>query len=343
MDKATLASFLQPVRLPPDPRVLVGTATSDDAGVVRLTPDLALVQTVDFFPPMVDDAGWFGRITAANALSDVYAMGGTPHSCVDVLALPDDVPPWIPGEILNGAIEKVVEAGAVLVGGHTITDKELKFGLSVTGTVHPDRIVTNAGARVGDALVLTKPLGSGFLCTALKKEALADAEALALMEIMATLNRAAGEAMVETGVHAATDITGFGLLGHACGMADAANVTFRLVARTLPWMEALDATRIRKYVCGGLKRNLAYGAGGSKVRFAPDVADDDKAVVADPQTSGGLLISVAPERLSTLLAALERRGVTTRAVVGEVSRADRRVPRGGVNTAVTTAAASTRA
>lgn len=318
MDKATLASYLQPVRLPPDPRVLVGTATSDDAGVVRLTPDLALVQTVDFFPPMVDDAGWFGRITAANALSDVYAMGGTPHSCVDVLALPDDVPPWIPGEILNGAIEKVVEAGAVLVGGHTITDKELKFGLSVTGTVHPDRIVTNAGARAGDVLVLTKPLGSGFLCTALKKEALSDAEALALMEVMATLNRAAGEAMVETGVHAATDITGFGMLGHACGMADGAGLTFRLRARSLPRMEALDATRIRKYVCGGLKRNLAYGAGTSRVRFAADVSDDDKAVVADPQTSGGLLIAVAPDRLATLLAALERRGVATRAVVGEV-------------------------
>lgn len=318
MDKATLASFLQPVRLPPDPRVLVGTATSDDAGVVRLTPDIALVQTVDFFPPMVDDAGWFGRVAAANALSDVYAMGGTPHSCVDVLALPDDVPGWIPAEILNGAIEKVVEAGAVLVGGHTITDKELKFGLAVTGTVHPDRIVTNAAARAGDALVLTKPLGSGFLCTALKKEALSDAEALAVMEVMATLNRGASEAMVETGVHAATDVTGFGLLGHACGMADGAGVTLRVRARALPWMAGLDATRIRKFMCGGLKRNLAYGAGGAKVRFAADVSDDERALVADPQTSGGMLIAVAPERLATLLAALERRGVTTRAVIGEV-------------------------
>lgn len=316
MDKERLSSFLQPVRLPHDPRILVGTATSDDAGVVLLRPDLALVQTVDFFPPMVDDATWFGRVAAANALSDVYAMGGVPHSCVDVLAVPDDIPPWIPGEIVTGAIEKVVEAGAVLVGGHTVTDRELKFGLAVTGTIHPDRIVTNAGARPGDALVLTKPLGSGFLCTALKKEALTEAETLALVTEMATLNRAASEAMVEVGVHAATDVTGFGVLGHACGMADGAGVTLRIVARALPRMPALDEARIRGFVCGGLKRNLAYG--GRRVRYAPGVSDDERAVFADPQTSGGLLIAVAADRLDRLLAALETRGVGTRAVVGDV-------------------------
>lgn len=323
MDKQTLSSFLQPVRLPPDPRVLVGTATSDDAGVVLLRPDLALVQTVDFFPPMVDDPAWFGRVAAANALSDVYAMGGVPHSCVDMLAVPDDVPPWVPGDIVNGAVEKVVEAGAVLVGGHTITDKELKFGLAVTGTIHPDRIVTNAGARPGDLLVLTKPLGSGFLCTALKKEALTEPEVLALMEVMATLNRAASEAMVEVGVHAATDVTGFGLLGHACGMADGAGVTVRVRAAALPRIEALDDARIRRFVCGGLKRNLAYGTSGP-VRFGPGVADETKALAADPQTSGGLLIAVAPDRLDPLLRALAARGVATRAVVGEV------LPRGDV-------------
>lgn len=316
MDKEKLSSFLQPVRLPPDPRILVGTATSDDAGVVLLRPDLALVQTVDFFPPMVDDATWFGRVAAANALSDVYAMGGVPHSCVDVLAVPDDIPPWIPGEIVAGAVEKVVEAGAVLVGGHTVTDRELKFGLAVTGTIHPDRVVTNAGARPGDALVLTKPLGSGFLCTALKKEALSETETLELVAEMATLNRAASEAMVEVGVHAATDVTGFGVLGHACGMADGAGVTLRIEARALPRMAALDATRIRTFVCGGLKRNLAYGE--RRVRYAAGVADDERAVFADPQTSGGLLIAVASDRLDRLLAALEARGVGTRAVVGDV-------------------------
>lgn len=295
----------------------MGTATSDDAGVVALTPEIALVQTVDFFPPMVDDPRWFGRITAANSLSDVWAMGGTPHSCVDVLAIPDDIPGYVPGEILNGAVEKVTEAGAVLVGGHTINDKELKFGLAVTGTIHPDRIVTNAGAKVGDVLVLTKPLGSGFLCTAIKREDLDEAETLRVMEIMATLNRGASEAMVEVGVHAATDITGFGLLGHACGMADGAGLTFRVRGDALPRIEGVEAHMTRKNTCGGLKRNAAYGEGHG-VTWAPGVTEEARLLIADPQTSGGLLIAVAPERLSTLLASLERRGVETRAVVGEV-------------------------
>ena len=295
----------------------MGTATSDDAGVVALTPEIALVQTVDFFPPMVDDPRWFGRITAANSLSDVWAMGGTPHSCVDVLAIPDDIPGYVPGEILNGAVEKVTEAGAVLVGGHTINDKELKFGLAVTGTIHPDRIVTNAGAKVGDVLVLTKPLGSGFLCTAIKREDLDEAETLRVMEIMATLNRGASEAMVEVGVHAATDITVFGLLGHACGMADGAGLTFRVRGDALPRIEGVEAHMTRKNTCGGLKRNAAYGEGHG-VTWAPGVTEEARLLIADPQTSGGLLIAVAPERLSTLLASLERRGVETRAVVGEV-------------------------
>lgn len=298
--------------------MLVGTATSDDAGVVRLTPDIALVQTVDFFPPMVDDPTWFGRVAAANSLSDVFAMGGQAHSCVDVLALPEDVPPWVPGDILNGAIEKVVEAGAVLVGGHTITDKELKFGLAVTGTVHPDRIVTNAAARPGDALVLTKPLGSGFLCTAIKRGDLPEADALRVMEWMATLNRAASEAMVEVGVHAATDVTGFGLTGHACGMADGANVTLRIRGASIPRMEGVEAHMTRRNTCGGLRRNASYAEGAGRVSHRADVLEESRLLADDPQTSGGLLIAVAPERLSALLAALERRGVATRAVIGEV-------------------------
>jgi selenide, water dikinase len=296
--------------------VLVGTSTSDDAGVVSLTPDIALVQTVDFFPPMVDDPTWFGRVAAANSLSDVWAMGGRPHSCVDVLALPDDVPTWVPGDILNGAIEKVTEGGAVLVGGHTIVDKELKFGLSVTGTIHPDKIVTNAGSRPGDVLVLTKPLGSGFLCTAIKKEGLSEAEELRVMEVMATLNKDASEAMVEVGVHSATDVTGFGVLGHACGMADGAGVTLRVRARDLPKIEGLDVSRMKKYVCGGLKRNLSWG--DSHIRWGSGLTDEDKGLVADPQTSGGLLIAVPADRLDRLLAALKARGVATRAVIGDV-------------------------
>ena len=290
--------------------------------MVRLSKDVALVQTVDFFPPMVDDPYWFGRVGAANSLSDVWAMGGTPLSCVDVLALPRDVPDSVPGDILNGAVEKVTEAGAVLVGGHTVVDKELKFGLCVTGTIHPDRIVTNAASRPGDVLVLTKPLGSGFLCTAIKRDALDEAMTMRVMEVMATLNKEAGEAMVEVGVHSATDVTGFGVVGHACGMADGAGVTLRIRAKDLPRIEGLEPFMTAQNTCGGLKTNRSYGegtaGGASRVRFGPDVTEADRLLVADPQTSGGLLMAVPPERLSRLLAELERRGVATRAVIGEV-------------------------
>jgi selenide,water dikinase len=243
-------------------------------------------------------------------------MGGTPHSCTDVLALPADVPTGVPAEILNGAIEKVSEAGAVLVGGHTITDKELKFGLAVTGTIHPDRVITNAGARPRDVLVLTKPLGSGYLCTALRGGRLTDAEALVVMEVMATLNRAAAEAMVEAGANAATDVTGFGVLGHAIGMADGANVTIRLRAADLPRIPGLEAHVTEKDVCGGLRRNLAYA--DPRTTWGPGVSEADRGLAADPQTSGGMLISVPAARLMTLLDGLAARGVGTRAVVGEV-------------------------
>lgn len=315
MDKARLSALLASVRVPHDPRVLVGTSTSDDAGVVRLTPDLALVQTVDFFPPMVDDPAWFGRVAAANSISDVYAMGGTPVSAVSILAIPDDLPDGVVPAILNGAVDVCEQAGCAFVGGHTVTDREIKFGLCVTGTVHPDRVATNAGARPGDRLVLTKPLGSGFLNTAIKRGTLPEAEAERVMALMATLNREAAEAMNEVGPHAATDVTGFGLLGHALGMADASGATLRLEAAAVPWIEGLAEHMTRRNTCGGLTRNLAYAQG--RVRFAGGTEAQHQ-VLADPQTSGGLLISVAAERLPALLAALARRGVATRAVVGEV-------------------------
>jgi selenide,water dikinase len=317
-----------PVRLPPDPRVLVSIGTSDDAGVVRVRDDLAVVQTVDFFPPMVDDPTWFGRIGAANSLSDIWAMGGTPLCAVDMLALPDDIPSYVPAQILNGAVEKIVEAGAALVGGHTIVDKGLKFGLAVTGTVHPDRIVTNAAAKAGDVLVLTKPLGLGFIATAIKREAISEEDALPALEVMATLNKAAGEAMVEAGVRAATDVTGFGLLGHACGMADAANVTFRFRARDLPRLPGIEKHLTKKNECGGLKKNLAYGGADGHARYGPGVSEVDQALFADPQTSGGMLMCVPSDRLQGLLHGLERRGVATRAVIGEV------VPRAGASVEV---------
>ena len=322
MDKGRLAALLAPVRVPHDPRVLVGTSTSDDAGVVRLSADLALVQTVDFFPPMVDDPRWFGRVAAANSISDVYAMGGTPVSAVSILAIPDDLPEGVVPEILNGAVDVCEEAGCAFVGGHTVADKDVKFGLCVTGTIHPDRIATNAGAKVGDRLVLTKPLGNGFLNTAIKRGKLpADVEERVL-RLMSTLNRAGAEAMNEVGVHAATDVTGFGLLGHGIGVADASRVTLRLQAAAVPWIEGLAQHIDPKNVCGGLNRNLAYAKG--RVHFAGGTPAQHQ-VLADPQTSGGLLISVAADRLPRLLQALERRGVATRAVIGEV------VPRGDVS------------
>jgi len=306
---------LAPVRVPQDPRVLASSETADDAGVVRLRDDLALVQTVDFFPPMVDDPVWFGRIGAANSLSDVYAMGGTPVAAVCVYALPDKVPEGAPAAILQGAVETCVEAGAPLVGGHTVRDTEIKFGLAVSGTVHPDHIVSNASARAGDVLILTKPLGSGFLCTALKAGRLSEREEQHVMEVMATLNKAAAEAMVEVGVNSATDLTGFGLLGHAIGMAEASGVTMQIDAAAVPWMESLEKFATSKFMCGGLKKNMAYARDHVAWRGGTPMQRD---VLADPQTSGGLFISVAAEKADALLAALAQRGVATRAVVGEV-------------------------
>ena len=308
-------ALLAPVRLPDNPNVLVSSKTADDAGVVKLSDDLALVKTVDFFPPMVDDPTWFGRVGAANSISDIYAMGATPVAAVAVYALPPKLPEHVPAAILNGAIEKLTEADAPLIGGHTVKDTEIKFGLSVTGTIHPDKIVENSNAKAGDKLVLTKPLGSGYLCTAIKAGALPEDITMRVMEVMAALNRSAGEAMVEVGVNAATDMTGFGVVGHAIGMAQASNTTVRLFAAEAPWIEGLEDFALPKFTCGGLKKNMAYAEGFVDWRGGTEM---QRAVLADPQTSGGMLISVAEDKLDTLLTALADRGVETRAIVGEV-------------------------
>lgn len=302
-----------PVRIPPHPDVLVGSATADDAGVMRLTDEIALVTTVDFFPPMVDDPYDFGRVGAANSLSDVYAMGGRPISAVCIFGLPDAIPASAPAQILQGAVDTLVRADATLLGGHTVRDSEVKFGLAVTGVVHPNRIASNAGARPGDALVLTKPLGSGFLCTALRRGVLSDDEVRGVVDLLATLNREACEAMNEVGVHAATDVTGFGLVGHALGMAQASGVTLRIEAGSVPLVEGLERHATRENVCGGLNRNREYAEGRVAWRAGSALQRD---AICDPQTSGGLLISVASDRLPALIAALAARGVPTRAVVG---------------------------
>ncbi len=310
-----------------DLRVLVGLETGDDAAVIELTPEIALVETVDIFTPIVDDPFDFGRIAAANALSDIYAMGAKPLSALSFVAWPmADLGPEGLGQILQGAQSVCDEAGIVLAGGHSIVDKEPKFGLFVTGTVHPQRIVRNDGAQAGDVLVLTKPIGTGILTTARKRGLIGDADLAEAVTNMTTLNAAAAEAMIEVGVHACTDVTGFGLLGHLANVLRASSVRLQesLGARidfdAVPLLAKVrDLTEAG--VCpGGTKRNLAYAA--PDVKFSKDFSEADQLLLADAQTSGGLLICVSATKLDKLLVALSRRDVPVRAVIGQVVAAD---------------------
>lgn len=296
--------------------LLVGYETGDDAGVYRLTPDLALIQTVDFFTPVVDDPYTYGAIAAANSLSDVYAMGGRPLLALNIVCYPCHGDLEVLSEILRGGAAKVAEAGALLVGGHTVQDEEPKYGLAVTGTVHPDRLVTNAGARPGDALILTKPLGTGIITTAIKG-GLASPD---LIEIacatMATLNRSAAEAMQEVGVHACTDITGFGLIGHALEMARASEVTLYLEADRVPLLPEVRELASAGCIPGGTFSNRVYFQ--PEVAVQKDLTEEEQLIFFDAQTSGGLLIAVPPERADALLRQLNQRGVGEAALIGEV-------------------------
>jgi len=278
-----------------DPRLLVGSASSDDAGVVRVRDDLALVQTVDFFTPIVDDPYDFGRIAAANALSDVYAMGGEPVTALNLVAFPlERLGPDVLGEILRGGGDVVRAAGALLVGGHSIDDPEPKYGLAVTGTVHPDAVLTNAGGRAGDALVLTKPLGVGAISTALKRGHGADLLPAAV-EVMTTLNAGAARAARTAGAHGMTDVTGFGLLGHLREMAAASGVAAEVHAGAVPAIAGVEALlRDDDAVSGGSRRNRAHAE--TFARFADDVEEWRRRLVCDATTSGGLLVAVAPGR-----------------------------------------------
>lgn len=282
-----------------DPRLIVGHETFDDAGVFVLSPDLALVQTVDFFAPIVDDPYTFGQIAAANALSDVYAMGGEPLTALNIVGFPSGkLPIEVLTDILRGGQDKVHEAGALVVGGHTIIDEELKFGLAVTGRVHPDRVLTNAAACVGDRLVLTKPLGTGILATAEKQGRLSTSAAAQLHGVMATLNRDASRAALDVGVRCATDVTGFGLLGHALHIARASEVTLRFRVADVPELPgARDAWRAGVRT-GGAERNEAYLR--DRVDWSSS-ADADRALLIDPQTSGGLLVAVPASRVRDYL------------------------------------------
>jgi selenide,water dikinase len=294
------AAELLPIvrRLPAseDPRLLVGSASSDDAAVFQVRPDLALVQTVDFFTPIVDDPYDFGRIAAANALSDVYAMGGTPLTALNLVAFPLE---RLGGElleaILRGGLAVADAAGCAVVGGHSIDDPEPKYGMAVTGIVDPGAMLTNAGGRAGDALVLTKPLGAGAITTAQKRGAADPAELAAAVEAMVTLNDVAGQQAVAAEAHAATDVTGFGLLGHLHNLARESGLAAVVEAAELPVLEgALDHLGDGRGQSGGGRRNRAYAE--EFTSFAEGVSEARRALACDPVTSGGLLIAVAPER-----------------------------------------------
>lgn len=282
-----------------DPRLIVGSGTMDDAGVFVLSDDLALIQTVDFFAPIVDDPYLFGQIAAANALSDVYAMGGEPLTAMNIVAFPSGkLPLEVLREILRGGQDKVHEAGALVVGGHTIIDEELKYGLSVTGRAHPKRLLTNAAARVGDRLVLTKPIGTALLATVAKSGTLAAPEASALHESMRTLNRAASEAALALGATCATDITGFGLLGHASHIARASGVTIRIRASQVPTLPGARDAAERGVKTGGADRNAAWL--DALVDWGTASATD-RALLIDPQTSGGMLVALRPEQVASYI------------------------------------------
>jgi selenide,water dikinase len=308
-----------PARLD-NPDVLVGLETGDDAAVYRLRPDLALVVTTDFFTPIVDDAYTFGAIAAANALSDIYAMGAQPLMAVNLVAFPiKELGPSVLAEILRGGLDKVREAGIDILGGHSIDDREPKYGLAVTGTVHPDRIRRNRGGRPGDRLVLTKPLGTGVISTAIKHQVASPGSAAAAIESMLRLNRDAADAMATVEVHAATDVTGFGLLGHLHYMAAASGLAARVEAASVPMLPEAEMLADAGEVPGGTRSNERFLA--SRVRWPADLPAARQVVLCDAQTSGGLLMAVPETAAEPLLAALQTRGVAG-AVIGELTQGE---------------------
>jgi selenide,water dikinase len=321
---ADLSRVLATLPPPSHPDLLVGTSTSDDAGVFRLRPDLAIVQTVDFFAPIVDDPFTFGQVAAANALSDVYAMGGDPCTALNVAAFPRDLPIEILAEILRGGIEKAREAGVVVVGGHTLVDDEVKYGMAVTGTIHPDRIWRNVGARPGDALILTKPLGTAVVTTAVKRGAEIATALAAAVASMTTLNAAASHAMRDFEVHACTDVTGFSLLGHAYEMANGSRVALHIDATTLPLLPQARELAAGGITTGGCHRNREWLA--DKVRVAATIPPELIELAFDPQTSGGLLFAVPQPIAATAIATLHRANIPTATIVGHVQQRDGTAP-----------------
>jgi len=300
-----------------DPNLIAGMERAEDAGVYKLNDDLAIVQTIDFFTPIVDDPYTFGQVAVANALSDVYAMGGRPLTAMNIVCFPvKTMDISVLREILAGGLDKMREAGVILVGGHSVEDQELKYGLGVTGVIHPAKVVFNTGARVGDKLILTKPLGTGIINTALKG-GMADEKAVAKsISCMVTLNRTASELMMEVDVHACTDVTGFGLLGHACEMIEGTNVGMAVYSSAVPVFPEAKEFATMGLIPAGTYGNKEFRL--HMVEVATDISSDMLLILFDAQTSGGLLISVPSPGAEELLKKLHDEGIGEAAIIGEI-------------------------
>jgi selenide,water dikinase len=313
--------FLLPLlgMLPPitDPNVIVGSSTADDAAIYRLNDDLALVLTTDFFTPIVDSPRDFGRVAAANALSDVYAMGGKPVSALSIVGFPDSLPATVLGEILAGANEIAAAASIAIVGGHTIKSEEPIFGLAVTGTIHPNRVLANAGAKPGDVLVLTKPLGLGIISTAAKNDQDSQNAIVEAIRVMTTLNRTAGEVLTRFEVHALTDVTGFGLLGHLRNVTAASSVTAEVWADRVPVIAAARDYVQAGIAPGGTRANLKFL--NDWVEYAPNITTEEQLLLCDAQTSGGLLAAVPANIVEEVTQALTAAGTLASAVIGRIT------------------------
>jgi selenide,water dikinase len=288
------------------PDLLVGLSSPDDAAVYRLNDEQAIISTTDFFPPVVDEPYAYGAIAAANALSDIYAMGGRVLFALNIAAFPEKLDQDILAEIMRGGAEKVREAGAAIAGGHTITDEEPKYGLAVTGMVHPDKILTKGGAQAGDVLLLTKPLGAGVVTTALKRGNADSADVHAAVDSMSRLNKAVSEAALAVGTHAATDITGFGILGHGHEVAHLSNVGLQLELALLPWLPGARRYGEASQFPGGMSNNKRYY--DKWITFGENISDVEQHLLFTPETSGGLLMAVSPEKVDALVAEIEKSG-----------------------------------
>jgi len=317
-----LEKVLQALPLPKDKNILVGTETGDDAAVYLINETIALVQTVDFFTPIVDNPFQFGMISAANSLSDIYAMGAKPIFALNIVGFPSNrLPISVLEEILRGALEKTTEAGIAIIGGHTVDDIEPKFGLAVTGVVHPGKVITNSHACPGDDLILTKALGTGIIATALKQGFFTQHQSQAAIRSMSTLNREACEAMQEVGVHACTDVTGFGLLGHLLGMMRASHTAAVIQSGSVPVLEGTRDLVTAGIVPGGTKDNLDFTS--KSVAYQGSISRVMRYILNDAQTSGGLLICVPSEKTQILLDNLKNRGVEIAIKIGSVMAEDK--------------------